>query len=236
MKGSVLVVDDEKNIRLMIGKVLEGLGLGIELACNGDEALSLTSERNFDLILLDLRMPGTDGMEVLRRIRDASQTTKVAIITAHGNVDNAVEAMKLGAVDFIQKPFTVEELRRVVTDAFERRGDFFVRLKTGKPKDEGPETSLDKNPGDYRHCIQQAKAALESGLSDEARLWAERAIAVEPINAEGFNLLGSILLIRNEHAKAQNLFRAAIALDPTDERAYKNLDRCVGRSKNGGNG
>jgi len=232
MKGSVLVVDDEKNIRLMIGKVLEGLGLRIDFAPNGDEALSILSEREFDLILLDLRMPGMDGMEVLRRIREASKTTKVVIITAHGNVDNAVEAMKLGAVDFIQKPFTVEELRHVVTDALERRGNFFMRLETGERKEDEPVTSPEKSPGDYRHCIQQAKAALESGLPDEACLWAERAIALEPIKAEGFNLLGSILLIRNENAKAQNLFRAAIALDPTDERAYRNLDRCVGRSKN----
>jgi len=235
MKGSVLVVDDEKNIRLMIGKVLEGLGLKIDFAPNGDEALSMMSKREFDLILLDLRMPGMDGMEVLRRIREASKTTKVAIITAHGNVDNAVEAMKLGAVDFIQKPFTVEELRHVVTDALERRGNFFMRLETGERKDGMPGSSLKGNPVDYRHCIQQAKAALERGLPDDARLWAERAIALEPIKAEGFNLLGSILLIQNEKAKAQNLFRAAIALDPTDESAYRNLDRCVGRLKSGGN-
>ncbi|MFA6508507.1 MAG: response regulator [Treponemataceae bacterium] len=232
MKGSVLIVDDEKNIRLMIGKVLEGLGLEITAAVNGDEALAIAEKRNFDLVLLDLRMPGTDGMEVLRRLRAASTETKVAIITAHGTVDNAVEAMKLGAVDFIRKPFTVDELRRIVTDALERRGNFFQRLDSKKTA-AAPNIPATKPEGNYKHCIQQAKAALEKGLADEAELWAEQSIALEPLKAEGFTLLGSIMEIRGKKGKAQNCFRAAIALDPTEENAWKNLDRSVGRGRNG---
>lgn len=227
MKGTVLIVDDEKNIRLMIGKVLEGLGLDAEAAANGDEALSMAETRNFDLVLLDLRMPGTDGMEVLRRLRSGSKETKVAIITAHGTVDNAVEAMKLGAVDFIRKPFTVEELRRVVADALERRGNFFRRMGTKS----APEAVAEVG---FKQCMQQAKAALERGLADEAAPWAERAIALEPLKAEGFTLLGSIMEIRGDKAKAQNCFRAAVALDPTYENAWKSLDHSVGRVRTGG--
>jgi DNA-binding response OmpR family regulator len=231
MTGSILIVDDEKNIRLMTGKVLEGLGLLTESAANGDEALAMTERRKYDLILLDLRMPGTDGMEVLRRLRTASKDTKVAIITAHGTVDNAVEAMKLGAVDFIRKPFTVEELRRVVTDALERTGDFFQKIDA-KKTDAGAGSV--GPAGDYKHCLQQAKAALERGLAGEAEPWAERAISLEPLKAEGFNLLGAIMEIRGEKAKAQNCFRAAVALEPTNGIGWKNLDRSVGRIKDGG--
>ena len=232
MTGSVLIVDDEKNIRLMIRKVLEGLGLDTAVAVNGDEALAMATKRNFDLVLLDLRMPGTDGMEVLRQLRVASPETKIAIITAHGTVDNAVESMKLGAVDFIRKPFTVDELRRIVTDALERRGDFFQRL--GSRKNAATTiTQTTKPEGSYKHCIQQAKAALERGLADDAELWAEQSIALEPLKAEGFNLLGAIMEIRGEKSKAQDCFRAAIALDPTEDSAWKNLDRSVGSGKNG---
>lgn len=232
MKGSVLIVDDEKNIRLMLGKVLEGLGLETESAANGDEALEMAEKRTYDLVLLDLRMPGTDGMEVLRRLKISSKETKVAIITAHGTVDNAVEAMKLGAVDFLRKPFSAEEIRNVATEALERRGDFFHRIEAYK-KANGSGASGLKPEADFKYCIQQAKAALERGLPDEAEPWAEQSIALEPLKPEGFTLLGSIMEIRGKKTQAQNCFRAAVALDPTYEGAWKSLDRSVGRGKDG---
>jgi len=101
----ILVVDDEKNIRLTLSQSLESLGVEIRTAVNGEEALQKLQEEDFSLILLDLKMPGMGGMEVLRRVRERWSKARVIIITAHGTIESAVEAMKLGAADFIQKTF-----------------------------------------------------------------------------------------------------------------------------------
>ena len=116
----ILVVDDEKNIRLTMSQSLEPLDLEVRTAVNGEEALQKLAGGPFGLVFLDLKMPGMDGMEVLRRIKDDWPMVRVIIITAHGTIDSAVEAMKLGAVDFIQKPFSPAEIRDLATLVLER--------------------------------------------------------------------------------------------------------------------
>jgi DNA-binding NtrC family response regulator len=105
-KNMILVVDDEKNIRLTMSQSLEVLEIPVQTAVNGEEALQKLQEGTFALVFLDLKMPGMDGMEVLRRIKSNWPKIRVVIITAHGTIQSAVEAMKLGAVDFLQKPFS----------------------------------------------------------------------------------------------------------------------------------
>ncbi|RJR44350.1 MAG: response regulator [Desulfobacteraceae bacterium] len=116
----MLVVDDEKNIRLTLSQSLDSLGIEISTAVNGEEALRKLQEQEFSLIILDLRMPGMDGMEVLRHVRTRWPKTRVIVITAYGTVESAVEAMKLGADDFIQKPFTPAEIRELAMQVLER--------------------------------------------------------------------------------------------------------------------
>jgi len=118
--GPMLVVDDEKNIRLTLSQSLDSLGIEISTAVNGEEALRKLQEQEFSLIILDLRMPGMDGMEVLRHVRTRWPKTRVIVITAYGTVESAVEAMKLGADDFIQKPFTPAEIRELAMQVLER--------------------------------------------------------------------------------------------------------------------
>jgi len=118
---SVLVVDDEKNIRVTLRESLKSLGFEVETAINGEEALELAARRTYELILLDLKMPGMHGMEVFRQLRERSPSTAVVLVTAHGSVEAAVEAMKLGAVDFLQKPFAPQEIREVVTHVLQLR-------------------------------------------------------------------------------------------------------------------
>lgn len=110
----VLIVDDEKNIRLVLSQSLESLGLPMQTAVNGEEALQKLQEYDFSLVLLDLKMPGMDGMEVLRWVRTHRPQLPVVLVTAHGAVDTAVSAMKLGAVDFLQKPCSPVEIRELV--------------------------------------------------------------------------------------------------------------------------
>jgi CheY-like chemotaxis protein len=116
----ILVVDDEKNIRLTLSQSLEPLGLPVQTAVNGEEALQKIEETEFGLLLLDLKMPGMEGMEVLHRVRERWPTIPVIIITAHGTIDSAVDAMKIGAVDFIQKPFSPREIRELATKVLQR--------------------------------------------------------------------------------------------------------------------
>ncbi len=119
-KRPILLVDDEKNIRLTLSQSLEPLGLPIQTAVNGEEALQKIQEAEFGLLLLDLKMPGMDGMDVLRRVRERWPAMPVIIITAHGTIESAVDAMKIGAVDFIQKPFSPREIRELVTKVLQR--------------------------------------------------------------------------------------------------------------------
>jgi len=120
-KERVLIVDDESNIRLTISRSLEPLGVQIQTAVNGEEALQKLHEEEFALLLLDLKMPGIDGMEVLHQVRERWPKTCVIVITAYGTIDSAVEAMKRGAVDFIQKPFSPAEIRELVTKVLRRK-------------------------------------------------------------------------------------------------------------------
>lgn len=101
----ILVVDDERNIRKHLGMVLEAAGYQVDGASDGEEALAKSKEQPYDIALVDLQMPKMGGLELLRYLRGFSAGTAVVILTAYGTVGCAVEAMKLGAVDFLEKPF-----------------------------------------------------------------------------------------------------------------------------------
>ena len=118
----VLVVDDEEGIRTFIGEVLEGEGLRVSLAADGESAARMLDRESFHLMITDLKMPGLDGMSLLRKARAESPETEVVVLTAHGTVAGAVEAMKLGAFDYLDKPLSgPDELRLVASRAMERR-------------------------------------------------------------------------------------------------------------------
>jgi two-component system response regulator HydG len=114
MKARVLVVDDDAVGRYTLRGLLEDEGLEVEEAADGQLALELLASREFELILSDLRMPRVDGMEFLRRTQALVPVPRVILLTAHGSERHAVEAMKLGALDYFRKPFEVEEVLKVV--------------------------------------------------------------------------------------------------------------------------
>jgi len=119
----ILVADDEPGLREFIVDSLELDDHTVIPAKDGREAAKLLDERGFDLVLTDLKMPGLDGMGLLRKVRAEQPEVEVIMMTAHGTVDNAVEAMKLGAFEYLQKPISgPDELRLLVARALERRG------------------------------------------------------------------------------------------------------------------
>ncbi|MFO7956771.1 MAG: sigma-54 dependent transcriptional regulator [Candidatus Brocadiia bacterium] len=115
----ILVADDDAAMRDSCRQVLEREGLSIEEAADGDEALQRLAARAYELVLLDLKMPGTDGMDVLKHIKDRHNGTAVVVITGYPSIDTAVEAMKLGATDFLPKPFSRESLTVIVQKALD---------------------------------------------------------------------------------------------------------------------
>ena len=119
MTSRILVVDDERNIRRVLQALLEEDGYAVDEAADGDEARALLrrGRPGYDAVLTDLRMPGCDGLQLLRWANSAQPDTPVVMITAHGTVDVAVEAMRAGAFDFITKPFEESELRDIVAKA-----------------------------------------------------------------------------------------------------------------------
>jgi DNA-binding NtrC family response regulator len=110
----ILIVDDEANVRRVLGTVLEQAGYHTTRAESGEQALQLVRAQDPDLVLTDLKMPGMDGLELLGRLREGFPEIPVLMLTAHGTVENAVEAMKLGAHDFLTKPFDKEHVLEVI--------------------------------------------------------------------------------------------------------------------------
>jgi two-component system, NtrC family, response regulator AtoC len=141
----ILVVDDEEGIRTFIGEVLEGEGRKVTLAGDGDAAARLLDRESFHLMITDLKMPGMDGMSLLRKARQESPETEVVVLTAHGTVSGAVEAMKLGAFDYLGKPLSgPDELRLVAGRAIERRRLREQAQRHPADEGDGPVVAVDR--------------------------------------------------------------------------------------------
>ncbi|MCK4293941.1 MAG: sigma-54-dependent Fis family transcriptional regulator, partial [Planctomycetes bacterium] len=121
-QANILVIDDEESMRDSCRQTLSRDGNRVEMAEDGSKGLTMLKEQSFDVVILDLKMPGLSGMEVLKRIKEGNPAAVVIVITGYATVESAVEAMKNGAYDFISKPFTPDTLRMIVTRALEKRG------------------------------------------------------------------------------------------------------------------
>src|SRR5689334_14302560 len=119
--GKILVVDDQRNMRTTLAMMLRGQGYEVDEAADGAQGREIGATGAFDVVLTDLRMGEYDGIEVLRATKEAQPMTEVIVMTAYGTIESAVEAMRVGAFDYIQKPFTEQELIVKVGKALESR-------------------------------------------------------------------------------------------------------------------
>jgi two-component system response regulator HydG len=119
--AKLLIVDDQRNMRTTLAMMLRGAGFEVDEAQNGEEGCNRGSTGAFDVILTDLRMGSKDGIDVLRAVKTAQPMTEVIVMTAYGTIESAVEAMRFGAFDYIQKPFTEQELLVKVGKALDNR-------------------------------------------------------------------------------------------------------------------
>ena len=212
----ILIVDDEPNVRLVFRTALESAGYTVSTAEDGEKALMWLQSHSFDLVLLDLHLPRLGGMEVLECLRETGNDVPVVIVTAHGSVPNAVQAMKLGAIDFLAKPLAPETLRQVVAE---------VRHRHATPKPQSPMPAEVTAEGQFAEDLTRAKRALNRRAFDEAEVFLKQAIALKTDSAEAHNLMGVLHELRHEHDASYREYRAALKADRHYEPAQHNMRR-----------
>lgn len=184
-----LVADDTKSIRSLLSTCLELEGMEVITAGDGEQALRLFKDEKPELAFLDIKMPRVSGTEVLREIRELGITTPVIIMTAFATVKNAVECTRLGAVAYLQKPFTSDKVKAVLAEV--------LGAENAKMQEYSMEDS-----------IGQVEEKLEQGLYDEALELLKKTIAIDPSNARIYYLLGETYSRMGDRYKAQKFYSA----------------------------
>lgn len=182
-----MVVDDTKNIRNLLTTCLELNGYTVTTASNGYEALTLLETKSFDIVFLDIKMPQVSGTEVLKRMRSIGINIPVVIMTAFGTVRNAIECTKLGAVAYLQKPFTSSKVKAVL----EELENFNEEEKTIT---------------DY---ITDSKKLLESGKVEEAYENLKIALSIDPSVSECYELIGKVFVAKGDVTQAIKFHKMA---------------------------
>ena len=121
LEAKVLLVDDEQDFLETLSNRLEMRGLKVSAVTSGEQAISEAKQQDYDAIVVDLSMPGIDGLETLKRIKADNPNAEIIMLTGHGSVQSGVEAMKLGAGDFLQKPVELSELLAKIGEARDKR-------------------------------------------------------------------------------------------------------------------
>jgi DNA-binding NtrC family response regulator len=208
MNKRILIVDDETNVRLNFRRTLETEGYEIFEASSGEAAVKSLTEHVFALAILDIRMPGMDGLELLAKMREYEIRVPAMIVTAYSDVPNAVKAMKLGAIDFLQKPLRPEDLRSIVTEILKRH------------------TGQDDPPAEtFSAHIVAAKRCLNLRAFAKARLHLAKALELNSKSAEAFNLAGVLAEVLEDYDKAKKYYGQAIKLNKNYEPAQQNMRR-----------
>ena len=132
MKARLLLVDDEEQFVEALSERLSMRDYDVTTALTGEDAIEKITNYNFDVVILDVRLPGVDGTEVLRTIKNLKPLTEVIMLTGHGTVEMAIEGMKLGAFDILMKPCETEDLTVKIDKAHDRKAEQEDRIRTAK--------------------------------------------------------------------------------------------------------
>jgi DNA-binding NtrC family response regulator len=135
MKIRLLLVDDEKDFVQLMTERLTMRGYDVTTCLSGEEALGTVKGYNFDVVILDVMMPGIDGIATLREIKAMKPLTEVILLTGHSAVNTAIEGMKLGAYDYLEKPCETEDLVSKINNAYKRKAEHEERIRAAKVAD-----------------------------------------------------------------------------------------------------
>jgi two-component system, NtrC family, response regulator PilR len=189
----VLVVDDEQSMRELLGIMLKQVGYDVTLAEGGEAAVDALKNEAFDLVITDLRMRKVDGLAVLRAAKEHSPRTVVLVVTAFASTETAVEAMKLGAYDYVTKPFKLDELRLTIANALERKRlqDENRELKRQLRREHGFEGFIGKSPRilevfeTIRKTADSGSTVMITGESGTGKELVARAVHLESARRTG---------------------------------------------------
>ena len=201
----ILVVDDERNIRNNLAMVLESEGYKVDKASNGDDALLQVKSGLYDIVFVDIQMPKMDGLELLRYLRGLRPKMPVVMLTAYGTVSRAVDAMKLGAVDFIEKPFDPKNILLLCEEILQRQ-------KIGMS-------------GTVDELLHLAELARERKAYVEARVHLKTAMMRDLTRPEPYYQLAELSEIGGNVREASNYYYMALEARPTFEPAREALKR-----------
>lgn len=202
----ILVADDERNIRKNLAMVLESAGYEVAEARDGEEALALCRQTHPDIAFVDLHMPKMEGLDVLARFRTLSPKTAVVIITAYGSAASAVEAMKLGAVDFLEKPFDPKIIAILAEE-------ILFRQRHGS------------GGGSFDDLMHLADLARERNARLEARAYLKAAMARAADRPEPYYWLGHLCEVEGNPKRAVQYYYMAYSASKTYEPAVEALKR-----------
>jgi len=181
---TVLVVDDTKNIRTLLKTCLELYGYNVLTASNSPLAYELLTNEQIDLVFLDIKMPEISGTELLKNMRATGINVPVIIMTAFATIKNAVDCTKLGAVEYLQKPFTAEKVKTVLNEF----------------------SNLSYNKVDVKSYIKTAEEYVNNGDFDKALPVLKKALAIDPSNGKVYALLSKSYELKGD-VKQANIFQ-----------------------------
>ncbi len=204
-KGSILIVDDERNIRKNMKLLFELDGYQAAAAEDGEEALAKFEERKYDIVFTDLQMPKMNGFELLEHVRRLHPETVVVMVSAFGTVSRAVEAIKLGAVDFIEKPFDPEKIKLLAEEILFR-------------KNISQETSIEE-------LLKLAELARKREAWSESRSYLKAALQRDLKRPEPYYYLALLEEAENRPRTAMQLYYMALESDANFEPARDALKK-----------
>jgi DNA-binding NtrC family response regulator len=207
----ILVVDDERNIRKNLTMVLEAAGYKVDATGDGEDAILKCKEQPYDIAFIDIQMPKMDGLEVLRYLRGLRPKMAIVMLTAYGTVSRAVEAMKLGAMDFLEKPFDPKAIQLLCKEILERQ-------KIGAS-------------GTVDELLHLAELARERKAFTEARIQLKIAMMRDLGRPEPYYQLGELCEAEGRVSHAVQYYYMALEAQPTFEPAHAALTQ-LGRLQN----
>lgn len=207
--GKIFLIDDERTIRLTFRLALETDGYNVQEAASADEAMMGFRAETYDLVVLDLRLGEDSGLDVLTEMRRRGVKTPTLMITAYGSIRNAVRAMQLGAIDFLEKPIEPVALRKIVADIVGRH----------RPR------PSDVVPGSFADCLREGKRLINLQSFDDAAEKITQALRLDDKSPEAHNLRGVLHEICGDLDGAKKAYGRAIRLDSQHEAAQQNMRR-----------
>jgi len=203
----LLIIDNDRGIKRTIRKSLDSGKFEIDQVLLGEEGIKKLERSNYDLIILDLNLSEIKGVQLLKQIRDKAPIIPVLITADFIGVDDAVKAAKLGAIDYLQKPYNPDDIKQEIDKIISR------------------EKISDEDIKDYEETLIKAKSAIKNRELSYAENILRNACLINNTRPEVFNLLGIIAGYRGDSKQAIKMYRAALDIDPTYKPAQENLER-----------